>query len=449
MKILSGYSSGNGRSSLVKKNVLASFVLKGIDGLVYLLIVPATLGFLDKYSYGIWLTINSILVWINTFDIGLGGGLRNSLTRSISIQDYEKSRKYISTTYFLLCVLSLVLFSIFCIISFFIDWYSLFNVDPKVIVNLPDVIVYSFLLFCVSFVLKIIGNIYTSLQLQAVNSLFNAIAYVLSLLLILFVRYVMPQGSLMIVAIIFSASPCIVYLFATPYAFYFHHPELRPSIKAIRLRECTHDLLGVGINFFVIQISSLIINSMTNMLISNQFGPEQVTPFNISNRYIAICTLANSIVIAPILSAVTDAQTKGDWRWIENANNKVHKFMILFSIAIFLLLIVSPFVYPIWIGDSVQIPFMMTLLNSIYVFLLIWSSAKSTFLVGLNVLRIQLFMNVFQVIIFFPLTYGLGKHFGIYGLVMGLILSNLPVAITNTIQVSKLIDGKAKGLWAK
>ena len=46
--------------------------------------MPITLNCLTQYEYGIWLTINSVLVWIDSFDIGLGNGLRNQLTKSIA-----------------------------------------------------------------------------------------------------------------------------------------------------------------------------------------------------------------------------------------------------------------------------------------------------------------------------------------------------------------------------
>ena len=71
MNFFSFFTKGNSRSIKAKKNILASFLLKAIDGFVYLAVVPITLGFLDPYTYGLWLSINSILVWINSFDIGL------------------------------------------------------------------------------------------------------------------------------------------------------------------------------------------------------------------------------------------------------------------------------------------------------------------------------------------------------------------------------------------
>ena len=59
------------RTTLLRKNILASFLVKGWAGLVQLLLVPATLLCLGEYKNGIWMTIASFLVWVESFDIGL------------------------------------------------------------------------------------------------------------------------------------------------------------------------------------------------------------------------------------------------------------------------------------------------------------------------------------------------------------------------------------------
>lgn len=78
---------GDKRSALLKKNIAGSFFIKGWNCIVQLLLVPLTLNCLNQYEYGIWLTINSILIWIDQFDIGLGNGLRNKLAESIAQND--------------------------------------------------------------------------------------------------------------------------------------------------------------------------------------------------------------------------------------------------------------------------------------------------------------------------------------------------------------------------
>ena len=109
MSILSTLSSGDERTIKVKKNILASVLIKGVDFLVYLLLVPVTLGYLNQYEYGIWLTLSSILMWINSFDIGLGNGLRNKLSEALAQNDKKLCKSYVSTTLFMLCILMLIL----------------------------------------------------------------------------------------------------------------------------------------------------------------------------------------------------------------------------------------------------------------------------------------------------------------------------------------------------
>ena len=83
----------NDRNIVLKKNILMSAVLKMVGLATSLLIVPITIGYLDKEVYGVWMTMTSVLFWIGTFDIGLGNGMRNYLTEAISKQDYSLARK--------------------------------------------------------------------------------------------------------------------------------------------------------------------------------------------------------------------------------------------------------------------------------------------------------------------------------------------------------------------
>ena len=400
MNTIRNFFGGRSRSALVKKNALASFLLKGIDGLIYLLIVPATLGFLDKYSYGIWLTINSIFVWINSFDIGLGNGLRNCLAKALAIKDYEKARVYISTTYFLLFLLVSAIYILFYTISYLINWYEVLNVAPSIIPNLNDVINYSFFFFGLTFLLKILGNVYMALQYQAVSNLFHALGYILSLVLIIAARYTFDSGDLMIVALIFAISPCLIYIISTPLTYGVLHKKLRPSIKFIKLKGTVNDLLTVGVKFFLMQICVLILFFTSNVVISNLFGPDQVTPYNIASRYMHIGILISSTILSPIWSAVTDAQARGDMLWIKKTIKRVDRIVLIIGLLLILLCAVSTPVYHMWIGSSVTIPFAITCLNAVYIYLLIWSSSQSTFLNGLGVLNLQLTVNVFQAIIY-------------------------------------------------
>ena len=48
--------------------------------------------------------------------------------------------------------------------------------------------------------------------------------------------------------------------------------------------------MNIGLDFFIIQIASIILFSTDNFIITQLFGPEQVTPYNIALKYFTIIT---------------------------------------------------------------------------------------------------------------------------------------------------------------
>ena len=82
-------TSQNVRTASVKKNILASILIKGISIFVSLLIVPITLGYVNSTLYGIWLTISSVMLWLNFFDVGLTLGLKNRLGEALAKSNFS------------------------------------------------------------------------------------------------------------------------------------------------------------------------------------------------------------------------------------------------------------------------------------------------------------------------------------------------------------------------
>ena len=102
---MSGNSSNNlssRRSSLIQKNIMASFVIKGWSAVVVFLMVPITLNCLGEYKNGVWLTISSVMLWIDNLDIGLGNGLRNKLAAYMAHGEEQRARSLISSTFAML-----------------------------------------------------------------------------------------------------------------------------------------------------------------------------------------------------------------------------------------------------------------------------------------------------------------------------------------------------------
>lgn len=441
------FFQGDKRTIKAKKNIIASIVLKGIDSLVYLLLVPVTLGYLNSYEYGIWLTLNSILMWINSFDIGLGNGMRNRLAEAVAKNDLSLGRIYVSTTFFLLIFLMGGLIVVGTFAEPFVNWYDILSTTPGQVPHLKEIVYVSFLIFCLNFIFKFIGNVYLAMQLPAVNNAINVSGHVLSLLII-FILTRTTAGSLFWVAVTYSASPLMIYLVAYPVTFFKVFPAFRPSFRLFR-REYLKDLLNIGVQFFLLQLSGILLFAFANLLISHMFGPENVTPYNIAYRYFSLVPMAMNIILAPMWSATTDAYTKGDMDWIKRTMKNMLKILFCAYILLLAMIVVSPFIYKIWVGAKVEIPLILSATIALYVAILISSLSYSNFLNGFGKLRLQTINTVSVAVLFYPLCWFLGSTFGLIGIIAGMCLLNLSGLIINKIQFDKIISRKAFGIWNK
>lgn len=436
------------RTRKAQLNIIYSFLIKGVSILTYLLLVPITLRFLNPVEYGIWLTLNSILMWVNTFDIGLGNGLRNKLTEAFAKDDHEKAKIYVSTTYTVLFCVMILLFILFFAINNFLNWPSILNVKSALIPNIDSIVMMSFGLFCITFVLKLIGNIYLALQKAALNNFLVMMGQLMSLILIYLFSLNGKGGDLFTVAFIYSISPVIIYLLAYPFTFRGKYRYLFPNVKYYK-REYIKSLMGLGGQFFLLQIAGLVIFSTSNLIITNRFGPQSVTVYNVAYRYFSVIPMLFSIVLTPIWSATTDAYVRKDFDWIKRSMKKVNKLLVLTFVGLIAMTLLAPFVYRLWVGNAVQVPNNLSILMAIYTFILVLSLSYSFFLNGIGVLRLQVWNTVAAALLFMPLTLGFGLKFGIQGVTLVLIIVNLSGVLFNIVQFNKILSGKAKGIWAR
>lgn len=436
------------RSRNLYANIAASFVIKGWSALIVLLMVPATLHCLGEYKNGIWLTISSLLLWIDNMDIGLGNGLRNKVAEYMAHDEKERTRSLISSTFAMLtCIIIPVLLILLLLISVG-DPYLVFNASPEKVDHFGQVLMATVILVCSTFIFKLIGNFYMGMQLPAVSNLLVALGQTLALVGTYIVLW-SGSHSLMLIALVNTASPLLVYLLAYPFTFYYKYPHLRPSLKLIDFKEAKA-VINMGVQFFIMQISSVVLFMTSNLLISNLFTPALVTPYQITYRYFSIMLVFFTVVCMPFWNATTDAYERGDMAWIRGATKKLRLLTIGILTCLVIMVLLSDVVYAVWIDRETVIDIKMSIVMATYIFILIYSMRYSYFINGIGKLRLQLIFTTAAAILFIPLAY-LAAHWShsIIWFMIVMCLVNIPGLIVNRIQFYKLINGKAKGIWIK
>ena len=435
----------NARTTLLRKNILASLLLKGWAGLVQLLLVPATLVCLGDYQNGLWMTIYSFLFWIESLDIGLGNGLRNRLSAHLAHGQTEQARACVSSTLgmLLIVIIPVAILLVWGIQVF--DVYGWLNIRADWVPDLRQVLTLTAVIVSGVFVLKFVGNIYQALQLPAVTNALVVAGQTLTLLFILVLNgFPQAENRFWWVAVIYTVAQLVVYVVAFPITFR-RYPFLRPSLKYFRWQTVV-DLFQMGIRFFVLQMAGIVLFTSSNALISRMFTPAMVTPYQVAYRYFSLAMMLFTIVAVPYWSATTDAFERGDLSWIRRSMKKMRWGLLGILLLLLLMTAVANPVYRLWVG-SVEVPLSMTLLMAAYMFIIIFSLSYSYFLNGMNALNLQLVLTVCAAVAYIPLAWHWGRLWGIEGMLLALCVVNLPGALVNAIQYRLIMSGRAKGIW--
>jgi O-antigen/teichoic acid export membrane protein len=439
-------SSKSPRSAKAVKNIASTFLIKAGSIVINLALLPLTINYLSPAKYGVWLTVSSMLGWINFFDIGLGHGLRNKLAESIAKNDTTQAKTYVSTAYFSIGVLVCVLFGIFVVINQFLDWNHLLNIPVEIDENLKAVALILFSMFSIQFILQLINSILLSNQEPAKVSLNTTLSNLFVLIaVVLLVKF--TKESLFHVAFVFSTIPVAVLAFMNIYYFRKPYKAYSPSLKSFNFAALS-DVLSLGVKFFIIQISVLIFFQTSNLLICRYFSPEFVTPYNIAFRYFGIITMVFSIITNPYWSAYTEAYVKKDYVWMRKTVKQLFYLWVGMVVISVIMLLCSETVYRLWVGAKIKVDFQISLFMMLYAVIVSFGNIYIMILNGIGQIKLQMFVNIIGMLGFIPLTYYLAMtlHLGIVGIIISTIICSLYGPLIAPFEVRRMLRGAKEKL---
>ncbi|WPU95793.1 oligosaccharide flippase family protein [Mucilaginibacter sabulilitoris] len=444
-KLQSYLSQGHERTIQAKLNIIGTFFLKGLSILLSLLIVPMTINYISPYQYGIWITLSSIVGWLSFFDIGFGNGLRNKFVEAITKGEKELARIYVSTTYAILTIIIIIIYIITAVATCFIDWSKFLNAPSTMAPELTSVVLIVLTTFALQFILSLISTILNALQKPVMSSLYSTLSQVLVLIGILFLIKT-TKGSLLYLSLIIGGANIFVLIVGSIW-FYTHElKEYTPNWYFVKFRYAK-DLMGLGIKFFFIQIIALVYYETNNIIITKVLNPINVTVYNISFKYMSVIGMFFTIIITPFWSAFSEAKILDDYGWMKSVVAKLRLVFYLLSAGTVLMVMVSPYAYKLWLGNSVTIPFLLTLLMGFWQIFNIWNSLHSTLIYGLGKIKLQLIGSLSVGIINLPITIFFCYKWQLNGVIIAQVLMSASISWVGALQLKKLLDKSAHGIW--
>lgn len=401
----------------IAKNIGISMIMKPISLVLSLAYTTMALSFLGQEKYGIWVIILNIVSWINYFDIGIGNGLRNKLAEAYAKEDYKGAQTYVSTACLGTSIISLCFCVIITLVWNLLDLSRFFKLNT--LGEDTNVVIFISVFFvCVNFVLALSRTSAYAIQQPGLTSVTGVIGQALQVS-ILFILSRFLHENLMVVAVMYGLASLfdnvILYFLITR-----KHKYLKPKISFINMMYM-RPLLAMGIGFFVMQICSLVLNTTDNLLISSLYGSSEVTPYDLVYKCFYMFVQVHAIIIMPMWSAYTVANTNNDLKWMKNTMRKINRITLLLSAGVVVgIFLFEPFA-AIWLRRRLVYGKDLILIVAIYMIAQMFANNYSSFLCGVGHIKIPTIISIIGAVMNIPLSVFFAQYINmrLAGIILG------------------------------
>lgn len=417
----------------------SSFFSKIISAITLLVSIPLTLRYLGTERYGMWMTLSSIVTFLQFADLGIGNGLLNAVANAHGKDDLASARRSISNAFFSLAGISIALAILFIPIYYRISWEEIYNVsNPKAISEAGPSTVVFFIFFLANIPLGVVQRVQQGYQEGYIDNLWQSIGKLFGLGSLLIMIWMGKDLPWLILAI--AGSPVLALCLNYIYYFYKRKHYIRPTWQLLN-RLDSKAILQTGFLFFVLQVVLATLGSIKPILLTQIIGPTAVTEFSVTNQMFLFLPMTTSLILIPLWPAYGEAISRGDRVWAWSTYQKSLRASLIITIPSSLLLVfIGPILLKYWTDSIVSTSWSLLIALGINSILLHgWGNPVSYFLNGIGEIAIQVYFAIPLFLANLVLSIFLIKSIGLSGVVWGTVISyTVLVFIPINIYLSKL-----------
>lgn len=417
--------------------IRGAVVYRALAVLASFFAIPLMIRYLGQEQFGVWSTLLTVLSWALFFDLGIGNGLRNKVAESLAKNKTDEASRYISSGYTLIGFIALSIWLILVTGAHFIPWQTVFNTKAIAETTLRNTVLIAASFLLLNFWVGLISALLGAIQRTAFIALGQLISNLL-ILLFVFLLSTNTEASITSLALVYGLSVVTANILLSLWFFYRRYPDLRPRYALDK--QHISPLLTLGLQFFVIQLAALVIFTTDKMLITQLFGPQYVTEYDVVFKVLSLVTFAHGLISAPLWSAYTDAYQREDKLWISNMLRKQIAVFVFFVFVTCLIMFLTKPIVSLWISPDFSVSSQLVVVIGVFVLVSIWNNIYAMVVNGIGRIKPQLYTAIVAIVINIPVSVFLAKiaGFGVSGIVIGTVLSLMLAAVVLPIQVYSL-----------
>jgi O-antigen/teichoic acid export membrane protein len=366
------------------------------------------------------MTISSVSALLAFADLGIGNGLLNAIAVCKGRDDRVAARRYVSSAFFLLCGVALVLGGLFAGMYGVVDWGVAFNVTTTLARNEagPAVAIFAICL-CINLPLDTVQRVQQGYQEGFVSHAWIIAGNLLALASLLLVIHL--HGGLPWLVLALAGAPLLAVFVNWVYVFGVRRRWLTPSPRAFSWRTA-REVGGSGVVFFVLTVLSLFAWSSDSLIIAHVVGVAAVADYAVAQK-LFLTALISQYFITPLWPAFGEALARQDMGWARRTLERA--LIISFVLGLLTVIPLVAFGNPIirwWVGPRLNPSLSMLVALAAWLLMFGYLSVMSSFLNSGALLARQLPFFVLAAVSSIVLKIFLGRILGVPGVVWGTVI---------------------------
>lgn len=377
----------------VIKSIFGSTIFKLSSAAISFITVPLLLKTLGTNNYAVWVTLTALLSWLNLFDFGSGYSLKNKVTESRASNEKENIDVLIAGTLQFYMIMTFFLTLVFVCSTFFVDIFKT-HLFLAYLIYLPIILSFPFTLghFIIQGVKKF--------------NLFNSILFTQNfvwLLILLLYKYKFWDVNIYKLAIFYSGLYVVAnftILFCALKNVQFNWKQIFNYKNFLSSKAS----LVVGTRFFLLQISSLFLYSIGNILTYSNLSLKNVAQYDTVNKIFLLGMTIFNVVISVYWTEVSHAKALGDKTKLIKIYNQLLLCALAFSIGTCCVVFLIPTLVSLWTNKVIVIANVKDLFPFAFLFIVqVFSYCGAVFLNAFEKLKGQIILAVIASALMIPL----------------------------------------------
>ncbi|MCL5260773.1 MAG: MATE family efflux transporter [Gammaproteobacteria bacterium] len=399
---------------------LVAWTSRIILGVVQFFTVSITLNLLGIHLYAVYAIIIGLQGWFNLLDYGLSSSLQNSIS---AYQAENKSIQPLLANAALM-IISLLVISclLFVLLAPFLQHLLFYRIAPELADSERYILLSVGIIFIITALLSISYRVRFALHQGSWAYFYQSFGLLLSMLGLLVIKYIgLSHYRLIIVLLVGQLPPLLIAL--------INYCQCFPckNLFMFFTKSILHKLLSLGVRFWLFNLAGALTLFIDYIVMSQTLPAHEIAVYNILSKGYSLMFFFYDTLLFAIWPEISELYFKKEWG---KANA-----MLLRNLRLGIIFIIFG-TLAVWLGKTqimellrapsgLTLPVSTIFLFGIYFIIRIWTDTYSVALQSQNFLKVFCFAIPIQAIISATGMWFFSLHFGLNGILYGLLASFL------------------------